>query len=605
MTTTTQIPPAPTWDLDSVFPGGSDSREFAHYREDLKKDFDKFRTTINNLPDTLDDSTAPKWKEVILTLADLIDRLGMVGSFAHCLVAQNVKDNKAHAIEGEADEYMAEWQKFETTFQFKASAQPDAAWNKLLEDDDLKEQAFALNELRDQAKQKMAPELESLALDLSVNGYHAWNKLYDKMAGDLTVAFEEKGETRTLSLGQLATKMSDADRSIRAQAFEKMVEAWKTREDLAAMTLNALSGFRLSLYRNRSWDNFLHEALQMARIKQETLDAMWSAVADSRDKLIPYIDAKKKLLGVDKYAWYDQFAPCGAVDKLYSYDEAAEFIYENEKDFSKDMAEFAKMAIDKRWIEAEDRGGKAGGGYCTRFGPVQESRIFMTYANTYENLLTLAHELGHAYHGWVLKDKPVFAQNYPMTLAETASIFAELLVTDAALQACGDAGEKLMLLDQKIQASYTLFCDLRTRFLFESSFYKERKNGIVGASRLSELMIEAQKEAFGPMLDPSGYHPLFWCSKLHFYISEVPFYNFPYTFGYLFAIGVYDRARKEGSAFADKYRALLADTGSMTTEQVAEKHLGVDLTRPDFWKDATARATEDIDEFVRLAGEVK
>lgn len=604
-TSTTQMPPAPTWDLESVFPGGSSSAELAAYRDKLKKDMAAFEADIARLPDTLDDSTAPVWTRTILALADLVDRLGLVSSFSHCLVSQNVRDNKAHAIEGEADARVAQWQKFKTIVQFKAGKQSDAAWEKLVSSEALREQRFFLDEMRTQAKEKMSPELESLALELAVNGYHAWNKLYDKMAGDLSVEFEEKGATKKLSLGQLATKMADPDRSIRAQAFAKLTGAWESREDLAAMTLNALGGFRLSVYKNRGWKNYLHEALQMARIEQRTLDAMWAVVAREKDRLIPYVDAKKKLLGIDKYSWYDQFAPCGAVEKLYSFDQAAQFIYENEKDFSKDMAEFAKMAVEKRWIEAEDRGGKAGGGYCTRFGPFKQSRIFMTYANTYENLLTLAHELGHAYHGWVLKEKPIFAQDYPMTLAETASIFAELLVTDAALQACSDPDEKLMLLDQKLQQPYTLFCDIRTRFLFEKSYYAERRDGIVGAERLRELMIAAQKEAFGPMLDQSGYHPLFWCSKLHFYISDVPFYNFPYTFGFLFAIGVYDRAKKEGSAFADKYRALLADTGSMTTEQVAKKHLGVDLTKEDFWVDAARRATADVDEFVQLAAKAK
>ncbi|MCB2231577.1 M3 family oligoendopeptidase [bacterium] len=604
-TTTTKMPPAPTWDLESIFSGGSSSPDLAAYRDKVKQDFKAFEKDIANLPDTLDDSTASAWKKAILDMADMIERLGLISSFAHCLVSQNVKDNKAHGIEGEADAQIAEWQKCKTILQIKAGKQSDAAWEKLVGSEELKGQRFYLNEMRNQAKEKMSPEMESLALELAVNGYHAWNKLYDKMAGDLSVEFDDGGGAKTLSLGQLATKMSDSNRTVRAAAFGKLTEAWESREDLAAMTLNALGGFRLSVYKNRGWDNFLHEALQMARISQKTLDAMWAVVAREKDKLIPYVDAKKKLLGIDKYRWYDQFAPCGAVDKLYSYDEAASFIYDNEKNFSKDMAEFAKMAIEKRWIEAEDRGGKAGGGYCTRFGPFKQSRIFMTYANTYENLLTLAHELGHAYHGWVLKDKPLFAQDYPMTLAETASIFAELLVTDAALTACTDPSEKLMLLDQKLQQPYTLFCDIRTRFLFETSYYAERKNGIVGAERLRELMVAAQKEAFGSMLDASGYHPLFWCSKLHFYISDVPFYNFPYTFGFLFATGVYDQAKKEGSAFAEKYRALLADTGSMTTEEVAMKHLGVDLTKEDFWTDAASRATADVAEFVKLAAEAK
>jgi len=236
---------------------------------------------------------------------------------------------------------------------------------------------------------------------------------------------------------------------------------------------------------------------------------------------------------------------------------------------------------------------------------VKQSRIFMTYNGTFENLLTLAHELGHAYHQWVVREKPLFSQNYPMPLAETASIFSETLVVDAALEKVSDIQEKLMLLDQKLQAAYTMFCDIHCRFIFDKMFYSERAKGIVQKDRLKEMMLEAQKKAFGDLMDPDGFHDLFWCSKLHFYITDSPFYNFPYTFGYLFSGGVYDRARKEGSAFASKYRELLADTGCMQTEDLAQKHLGVDLTRKDFWVDAVNRSLSDVDTFVKLAGSVK
>ena len=291
----------------------------------------------------------------------------------------------------------------------------------------------------------------------------------------------------------------------------------------------------------------------------------------------------------------------GSAERLFSFDEAGDFVVDNLKDFSSDLSNFSRMTLDKRWIEAEDRPGKRGGGYCTGMGPRRQSRIFMTYAGTYENLLTLAHEIGHAYHSWVLNNKPVFAQIYPMNLAETASIFTETYVTNAALNQATDKDEKLMLLDQKLQGAYVLFCNVYSRYLFDSAFYAERAKGIVGNERLNELMIESQKRAFGNLLDESGYHPLFWASKLHFFITDAPFYNFPYTFGFLFATGVYQLAKKEGKGFAAKYSALLSDTGSMTAEQVAKKHLGADLTKENFWQEAVDNALADVGTFVKLA----
>jgi pepF/M3 family oligoendopeptidase len=601
MTPAGKIPPAPRWDLESIFPGGSASPEYKAFRDKTNESLTEAQTKFTTLPRTLDDKSSEKWEEYILGLQDILERIELVKSFASLLSSQNVEDAAAVALETVSDEMLSEWEKLKTSFENLAMGQPDNAWEKLVTGKKLQPVRFYLDEMRELAKAKMSVEMESLALDLSVNGYHAWNKIYDKMAGDLRVDFPEGDKTVSLSLGQLATKMSDPDRQVRATAFAKMVEAWESRADLAAMVLNSLAGYRLSLYKARKWDSVLFEPLIQARMSQDALEAMWSVVGRESAKMLPYINAKKKLLNIDKYCWYDEFAPVGAADRLYSYDEAADFIVDNVKGFSTRLADFCRMAVDKKWIEAEDRPGKRGGGFCSGTGPLRQTRIFMTYAGSYENLLTLAHELGHSYHNEVLKDRQFFSTMYPMPLAETASIFNELLVTDAAMKGTTDRDEKLMYLDQKLQGSYVLFCDLYSRYLFDVSFYAERKNGMVGRERLCELMIEAQKKAYGPLLDESGFHPLFWASKLHFFLSDVPFYNYPYTVGFLFATGVYDLARKEGPAFAPKYEALLADTGSMTTDQVAAKHLGVDLTKEDFWKAAVERALADVPEFVKLA----
>jgi pepF/M3 family oligoendopeptidase len=448
----------------------------------------------------------------------------------------------------------------------------------------------------------MPEEFESFAIDLAVSGYHAWNRLYDKMAGDLKVDFEEGGKASRISLGQLASKLDSPDRSIRKQAFEKLEAAWETRADYASMILNSIGGFRLTLYRHRKWDSALYEPLVKGRLKRETLDAMWRAVSEGVSGLVPYLRAKAKHLGIERFMWYDQTAPAGRSDRTVSFADAREFIVKNLGGFSEEMAEFSDRVFEERWIEAENRAGKAAGGFCTGFGHIKQSRIFMTYLDTYGDLMTLAHELGHAYHQHVLGDDPYFAREYPMNLAETASIFNELLVTDAALKGAEDEDERLMLLDQKLQRAHVMFCNLRARFIFDRNFYAERKNGVVPRERLDDLMVQAQREAFGETLDSGGYHPLFWASKLHFYLTDTPFYNFPYTFGFLFAGGVYDLANREGSAFAPKYRNLLRDTGSMTTEELAKKHLAVDLTKDDFWEMSVSRVLEDVDSFVRLAG---
>lgn len=589
------------WDLDSIFPGGSSSQEFANFRQTIKSDLEAVMKSLDSLTGKTDKASFAGWGNFMLAMQEIYRKIYHAGSFAGCLISQNVDDAEGQRIDNEISNYGAQWGSMLTSFEDFAIKISDRNWDDFIKATNLVEIEFYLDKLRERAKSKMAPEFERLVLDLAVDGYHGWNRLYDKMAGDLRADFPQNGENKRISMGQLMPKMDSPDRNIRRLTFEKMEEAWESRAELAALTLNSQAGFRLALYRNRKWDSILYEPLQGAKIGEATLDAMWSAISKAASKFQEYIDARKKLLGIDKYMWYDQTAPVGEMDRTYPYKEASEFIVEHIGSFSPEMGEFSKMALEKYWVEGEDRSGKAAGGFCTGFPMKKESRIFMTYTGTFGGLSTLAHELGHAYHSWVLKEKPIFASRYPMTLAETASTFNELRVKDAALELANNPKEKLMLLDQKLQDGYTMLCNIRARFLFDKAFYLERQNGIVGRRRLDELMVEAQKKAYADTLDESGYHKLFWASKLHFYLTGQPFYNFPYTFGFLFAVGIYDRALKEGPAFAKAYRNLLADTGSMMAEDVAKKHLDVDLSGEDYWTDAVERVTSDIGPFVKLA----
>jgi len=593
---------APRWNLESIFPGGSVSKEFSDFRTKLKKDLHDVQQSLVKLKGKTDTKSFDAWGKFILSMQKHYKQVYQASSFVECLISQDVNDSEGHKIDAEISTYGAQWSSLLTSFEEFAINVSDKQWEKFIMTARLGKIRFYLDLLRLRARSKMAPEFERLVLDLAVDGYHGWNRLYDKMAGDLRTEFGEDGDTKVISLGQLAPKMEEPDRNIRRQAFEKLEQTWESRAELAALILNSQAGFRLALYKNRKWDSVLYEPLLATRLKEETLEAMWSAISKAAPGYQKYIDARKKLLGINKYMWYDQFAPVGRLDKAYSFQEAEEFIIEHIGSFSPEMGEFSRMALANRWVEGEDRSGKAAGGFCTGFPMNKESRIFMTYTGTFGGLSTLAHELGHAYHSFVLKDKPIFASRYPMTLAETASTFNELRVKDAALELAVDLGEKLMMLDQKLQDGFTMMCNLHARFIFDKAFYAERKEGLVSRKRLDELMLNAQKQAYAGTLDDSGYHKLFWASKLHFYLTGQPFYNYPYTFGFLFAVGIYDRALKEGSAFAKAYRNLLADTGSMMTEDVAKKHLGVDLTKQDYWTDAVNRVMSDIDPFVKLAG---
>ncbi len=583
-----------TWELESIFPGGSNSPQLADFLAQLNADITA--ATAAGLPPSLAVATETQWVEAIQTLYRLGERLKQAGSFVGCLVAQDVTDDQALQLDAGIDQFRARLGVIWTNFSAHFAAQPDAAWQHLLGQPPLAAVAFHLNEERHLARQKMSPELETLATALAADGYHGWNRLYGILSGNEQVEFGGK----PMSLGQLQAKMyDDPDRTVRQAAFQLFEETWAGIAKPCAAALNNQAGFRLELYRQRGWDSVLKEPLLNNRLSADTLNAMWAAVNAKSGKLLDYFAAKARLLGLPQLGWTDVGAPVGANPRTFTYSAAADFVVDNLADVDPNLADFARMAINRRWVEAEDRPGKRAGGFCTGLPLSQESRIFMTFAGSTDGLLTLAHELGHAYHSWVMRDLPIGARRYTMSVAETASTFAEEVVRDAALRAAATPAEQLSLLTTKLNDAAAFLMNIRSRFDFELAFFKERAKHPLSVAELSALMLQAQQTAFKNGL--SQYHPLFWASKLHFYITDAPFYNFPYTFGFLFSKGVYARAIAEGPAFKDKYIALLRDTGSLDTETLARHHLGVNLTQPDFWETALDRVLADVDKFVALA----
>ncbi|WP_257346140.1 M3 family oligoendopeptidase [Pseudalkalibacillus decolorationis] len=583
-----------SWDLENIFAGGSDSEELKAYMKSIEEDLETVKDRVQNCnPESHQQLTV-----AVEEISQLSAKLHETGAFVGCLVAQDVKDKDALALRAKIEQISAKYQSVWTRFEEKLAQVTDNDWKTLLQHDGLYPYSFVLNERRTNAVEKLSYDQESLINDLAVDGYHAWSNLYDLVVGKMSIPFEEDGEVKELSVGQLDNKLSSIDHEVRHKAFESYQKAWEEQEDFCAEALNHLAGFRLNTYEHRDWSSVLKEPLSINRMSQETLDTMWNVIVQHKKTFVKYLERKADMLGLEKLGWTDVEAPVGNTDTKLSYDEAANFIIDQFKQFNPKMSEFSKMAFEKSWIEAEDRSGKRPGGFCTSFPNSKETRIFMTYSGSPSNVSTLAHELGHAYHQHVMDELPYLNQNYAMNVAETASTYAEMLVSDAAVENASSEEERVVLLEDKIQRSIAFFMNIHARFLFETRFYEERKKGQVSVLRLKELMEDAQKEAHCDAL--GEYHPYFWSSKLHFYITDVPFYNFPYTFGYLFSAGIYAKAKEQGTAFEEKYIALLKDTGSMSVEELAEKHLGEDLTKPHFWKQAIQLSVQDVEEFLSI-----
>lgn len=586
-----------TWDLDVFFEGGSHSQEFISHLNNIKNLLDQFEAKVEKW-DIPQSSDAQNLSELLDMFQETGQNMRQAGAFVSCLQAQDTKDTKANELKGMVTALSSRFSTILTGLDEKLSKIDDPVWEGILQQEPLKDLAFVLNERRRLASEKLSKEQEALINKLSIDGYHGWGELYDTIVGKISIPFEENGKETLLSVGQASNKFSSRERETRKHIFREWEQAWDEQADLLAATLNHLSGFRLSVYEQRGWDHILKEALTYNRMKKETLDVMWQVISDHKQPFVDFLNRKAKLLGLEKLSWYDLDAPVGEVETSYSYQEGADFILKHFAEFGDELTSFTKKAFEDRWIEAEDRPGKRPGGFCTSFPVSGQSRIFMTYSGTPSNVSTLAHELGHAFHSYTLRETHPMNRSYAMNVAETASTFAEMIVSDAAVRNADNKEERLALLEDKVQRSVALLMNIHARFLFETRFYEERKKGMVSKDRLNQLMEEAQKEAYAGALEE--YHPLFWGSKLHFYITGVPFYNFPYTFGYLFSLGIYAKAVKEGKGYEQKYMALLQDTGSMSVEDLAQKHLGVDLTQRDFWEEGVKLCIRDVEEFMEM-----
>ncbi|WP_373230293.1 M3 family oligoendopeptidase [Cohnella sp.] len=587
------------WNLESLFNGGSSSPVFNVFVEESDKLVMGLLKELQEAGETASgNEQLTIWTDKI---QDVLARLREADSFVSCLTSQQVSDKRAVAWTERIQILSARYRQALDLYDAKLSSMPEELFNDWSKQPKLAPVLFSLNERREAARDKLPPVLEGVASELAVDGYHGWGEHYNTIVGRISIPWEEDGATIALSVGQADNKLDHPDPAVRERMSSLWEDAWAGQADLCSDALNRLAGFRLKLYGMRGWSDPLSEPLRINRMSRNTLDAMWNAVEEGMEPLKRYLKLKANRFGKEKLSWHDVNAPIATSQATIPYHEAAELITDAFAQFSPSMAKLAQKAFNDRWIEAEDRKGKRPGGFCTSFPLSRQSRIFMTYSGTASNVSTLAHELGHAYHGALVKELPPLAQEYAMNVAETASTFAEALVSDALLRRADSDEEKLAILDDRLQRAVAFCMNIRARFLFETRFYNRRSSGMLETAELNEWMLQAQKEAFGDAL--GTWHPHFWAAKLHFYLTDVPFYNFPYTFGYLFSTGLVAVAEREGASFSEKYDQLLRDTGVMTVEQLASHHLGVALDEPQFWKDAVTRVVADVELFSALCME--
>ena len=411
------------------------------------------------------------------------------------------------------------------------------------------------------------------------------------------------GHTETVPMARRRALMSDPDRRLREASFHDGQKPWLEHADTLAAALNGISGTRLKLYGRRGLKHFLDTPLFDGGMSRESLDAMLSAIHSNVELPRRAMRVAARLQGTKGLHFFDLEAPQVSApdEKPLTWDEACSTVDRAFSAAYPALGEYFRFMLEKGWIEAQPRTGKRPGAFCTGSRLKREERVYMNWHGTVHDMVTLAHEVGHAWHSRVLRPARTYASSYPMTLAETASNFGEMILLGGLLSDPNlSPAMKSYLLDQEMLRAHAYLVNIPMRFEFEQRFYTERAEGEVSVTRLKELMSEAQRSLYGDTLMEDGTDPMFWASKMHFFITEVSFYNFPYVFGYLLSQALFARFKAEGAAFLPRYEAFLSATGSATCEEVAKQSLGEDLARPDFWETAIKAMEPTLLEYEKL-----
>jgi pepF/M3 family oligoendopeptidase len=464
----------------------------------------------------------------------------------------------------------------------------------------LKEYSLYLNEIKEVSNYILSDKEEAVIAKMKNTGSSSWAKLRDLLTSTLKVDIEIDGEDKQLPLTVIRNMAYEKDREVRRKAYEAEVKSYKKIEDSTAACLNGIKGEVITISNLRGYKSPLDETVINSRMDTETLEVMLIAMKESFPSFRKYFRRKAEILGnKNGMPFYDIFAPVGKVDMNFPYEEGKNFVYENFKTFSEDLANYVKKVFDNNWIDVKPREGKVGGAFCHNIHAIGESRFMLNYGDKFTDVVTLAHELGHGYHGECLKNENILNSDYPMPIAETASTFCETIVKKVAIKTVSKE-EAFSILESEISDCAQVIVDIYSRFVFEREVFKMREKSSITASELNEIMISAQKEAYGNGLDESCLHPYMWICKPHYYDAEYNFYNFPYAFGLLFAKGLYAEYLKKGKDFAKDYERLLSVTGKMKLAEVGLL-MDIDIHSIDFWRNSLKTIEEDIDKFIELS----
>jgi len=600
MTATEQV--LPRWNMTTFFPS-LESPEFEIAQRDLVAHIDEVAALwdehgVGKRDVAMANNVEAEVFDTVLERLDaLLNEQHLLYAYTYCFVTTDSRDNVAQAKLSELQRSMVRTTKLRTRW---------TAWIGSLDVDALLAQStvardheFALRRAQESAQHQMEPAEEALTAELGPTGGSAWGRLHGNLTSQLMVTLELDGKQQTLPMSEVRNLAFAADRDVRRRAHEAELQTWEQNALPLAAALNGVKGEVNTLSARRGWNSALDVALWDNTIDRETLDAMMTAARESFPDFQRYLRAKAKLLGLEKLTWYDLFAPVGEGDGAWDWDAAQTFIAQQFGTYSPRLQQFAERAFGEQWIDAEPRAGKRDGAYCLNLRR-DESRVFSNFKPSFDGVRTLAHELGHAYHNINLAERTRLQRQTPMALAETASIFCETIVRQAALREA-DEMEQFAMIEASLKAACGLVVDISSRFIFEQNVFEQRQARELSVDELNELMLQAQRDTYGDGLDQQVLHPYMWAVKPHYYSPGLSFYNYPYMFGLLFGLGLYARYEADPDAFKAGYDDLLSSTGLADAATLAQR-FGIDIRTPDFWRSSLDVIRADVDRFEQLVG---
>jgi len=596
---------APHWDLTNIYPS-LESKEFKRAIKQYKSRLDEMEMFFKKASKA-DSKTEPK--KLGKLLGEFVDRFNAllelsdtIDPYINSFVTTDSRDKEAMRALSEFEQMSVQANVLNTKFQAWAGKLGKAAVKKAAKiNPSAKAHEFALNESVKRSKYMMSEAEEILAAELTLSGGNAFGKLQGTLTSQLSVDFELDGKTEKLPMPALINLRSHPVEETRRRGYEAENQVWEGVKETLAACMNGVKGETLTLDKKRGREDAIHASIDESHMDRATLNAMLGAMKDSFPMFQKYFKYKAGLLGKEKLAWWDLFAPMGRTDKVYSFDEARDFIVENFNKFSPELGAFSRRAYDNHWIDAEQRDGKQGGAFCMNVARVKESRILSNFDGSFDQVGTLAHELGHAFHNECAYQagKTELQQFTPATLAETASIMCETIVTEAVLAQVTDPQERLAVLEAQIGNAAQTVVDIYSRYLFEKEVFERREKSELSADDLSEIMERAQKATYGEGLDERYLQKYMWTWKPHYYTSGFSFYNYPYAFGLLFATGLYAIYKKRGAGFVPDYKDLLASTGEAPAAELADR-FGINIRTKKFWADSLAIIGRSLERYCEL-----